>query len=140
MGIYKQLGDVEVEAFQWRGDNPAFDLPYPAWTNGMALHTPSDNTLHVPVGGVNPVTGLSSAAAQVANINDWVVRSPDGTISVMPDSQFSLYFDVEAGNIEALKAQQASDADQQKAREDAFVKATTPSAKEKAAVDAKAKA
>ena len=92
MSLYKVLSDLEVEAFQWKGD-PITDYALPGWASNLALHTPTDNMLHVPCW--NGTFG--------ARPGDWVVRVPSGAVEVWSDEIFSTMFDVDSVAIEETR-------------------------------------
>lgn len=107
MATYAQVGNVTVEAFQWVGD-PLSGYDLPGWTNGSAA-------LHAPTNGMLEVTCHDGRTN--ARIGDWVVRYETGTVDIIPDELFRLYFNV--GPVEAAEHNRAiADA---KARENAPV-------------------
>lgn len=83
MATYTPLPEATVEAFQWIGD-PLADYTLPGWANGLALHAPTDQMLHVPC-----YNGTFAA-----RVGDWIVRDQLGNISVVPNAIFELGYNV----------------------------------------------
>ena len=81
MASYTQIGGVAISVFQWLGGS-LLTYSLPTWTEGLALQTPGDGTLHVPVWD-----GVFRAS-----ITDWVMLGPDGRVYVTPNSDFSLQY------------------------------------------------
>ncbi len=81
MTTFTQVGGVTVDAFQWNGD-PLSGYDLPGWARVMALHAPSDGTLHVPC----------SIGTFSARPGDWVWQGPDGSVYVSTDAFFSAMF------------------------------------------------
>lgn len=92
MAVYTPLADAAVEAFQWLGD-PLADYALPGWANGMALHAPTDQMLHVPCWN----------GTFAARIGEWVVKGPTGDVSVMPDLVFRAMYDADDVDVTETK-------------------------------------
>lgn len=78
MAVYTVITDTKVEAFKWLGD-PLLDYDLPGWAKGLALHAPTDGTLHVPCWN----------GTFLAKPGDWIVRDPIGAVSVVPSDMFA---------------------------------------------------
>jgi len=82
MNTFKPIGDANIEAFQWTGGAlGARELPH--WAQALGLHTPGDDTLHVP----------THAGTTRAVPGDWVVRAVDGSVHVMPHAAFTAQYE-----------------------------------------------
>jgi len=84
MTTYTQKGSVTVEAFHWQGGTlAAAASTLPSWAKSMALHTPGDGTLHVPV---------TAGGTLAAHIGDWVVRYTNGIIVIIDNATFTALY------------------------------------------------
>ena len=81
MATHTQRGGVSVDAFQWTGGVLVLHS-LPAWAQLLALHTPGDGSLIVPIR-----TGTARAVA-----TDWVLRSTDGGVEVIPNASFTALY------------------------------------------------
>jgi hypothetical protein len=92
MAVYEPRGEHVVDAFQWLGGSLADYADLPFWAKGIALHTPGDGSLNVPLRA-----GTSSVMP-----GQWVMISPDGGIDAMPDARFREFYDVEKAEKQAM--------------------------------------
>ena len=92
MAVYTPLPGATVEAFQWLGD-PLADYNLPGWAVSLALHAPSDSTLHVPCW--NGTFG--------AKVGDWIVKDSLGNVSVVPDAVFAASYNVDDVAVEETR-------------------------------------
>ena len=77
MTAYTQIGSVTVQAFQWKG-GALSSYTLPSWAKALALHTPGDGTLHVPVRN----------GVEAAKVNVWVVQGADSGIDIVLNAHF----------------------------------------------------
>jgi len=83
MATHTQKGGVSIDAFQWSGGLlTAAASTLPIWAKRLALHSPGDGTLHVP----------SRSGTEKANATDWVIQDADGSITIIPNSVFTLLY------------------------------------------------
>lgn len=82
MSVYTQKGSVQVDAFQYTGGLLPTYVNLPIWAKRIALHTPGDDTLHVP----------TRSGVEQAKKTDWVVQDADGSILVVPNKSFILLY------------------------------------------------
>lgn len=82
MSVYIQKGGVQIDAFQYMGGLLPSYVSLPIWAKRLALHTPGDDTLHVP----------TRSGTERANKTDWVVQDADGSIQIIPNKSFVLLY------------------------------------------------
>lgn len=78
MTQYTQIGAVTIQAFQWTGQALS---TFPTFAKTLFIHQ-SGTQLHVP----------ARNGTIAANLNDWVVLDPDGSITCMPNAAFVKLF------------------------------------------------
>lgn len=87
MANHTQRGSIVVDAFQWPGGTGAAAIAaiasLPVWAKQLALHTPGDGALHVPLG---------ARGTARANATDWVVQLTPGYIEVMTAAAFTILY------------------------------------------------
>ena len=81
MAVHTQKGTGSVDAFQWMGGLLS-SYALPSWAKNLFLHTPGDNSLHVPVR-----TGV-----EAARVTDSVLKDADGTINIMTAANFAVLY------------------------------------------------
>ena len=84
MATHAQKGSVSVDAVQWTGGTLASFLSSgPYWLKNMALHTPGDGTLHVPIPRFGTLNVLNT---------EWIVKCPDGSLTILTNLEFTALY------------------------------------------------